>query len=211
MREPWPGFSKPAKNVCAMASTNSPALILPAPAQGTNATSAFEDIHGIRPPVYIPAGYLWLLWVAAVLAVAFAIWAIWKKWRKQNLHPKPAIVIPPHQKAKDRLRTAHELFSEPYRFCSLVSDVVRIYLEERFNLRAPERTTEEFLEEMRDSAALNPGQKILLGQFLGECDMVKFARFEPTVEELKTLLESALRLIEETAPVTGAEQEPRAA
>ena len=39
-----------------------------------------------------------------------------------------------------------------------------------------------------------------LTSFLQECDLVKFARFEPSQDELKSLLESALRFIDETAP-----------
>jgi hypothetical protein len=42
----------------------------------------------------------------------------------------------------------------------------------------------------------------LLQDFLTRCDLVKFARMEPTIDELKGFLEAALRLIDETAPTT---------
>jgi hypothetical protein len=187
-----------------MASSNSPALILPSSPTGTNVALA-EDIHAIKPPVEIPSGYWWLLWAAIAAAAVWGLWMLWKRWRRQKLAPKPTAVIPPHRKAKDRLRSAEELLSDPYRFCSLVSDVVRVYLEERFNLHAPERTTEEFLNEMRNSTALHPDHKQLLEDFLTQCDLVKFARHEPSQEELRALLESALRLIDETAPVASPE------
>lgn len=90
--------------------------------------------------------------------------------------------------------------SDPYRFCSLVSDVLRGYVEDRFELRAPERTTEEFMEELRSSMKLHAAHKSLLEDFLSRCDLVKFARFEPTISELQALLDSALRFIDETAP-----------
>jgi hypothetical protein len=184
-----------------MASSNSSALILPpTPVSGTN-SAALQDIHGIRPPVVIPSGYWWILWTALAAAVAFGLWKLWRKWQQKRLAPKPVVVIPPHRKAKDRLRSAEELLSDPYRFCSLVSDVVRVYLEERFDLHAPERTTEEFLYELTGNTVLNPQHKQLLEDFLTRCDLVKFARFEPSQEELRALLDSALRLIDETAPV----------
>ena len=182
-----------------MASSNSAALILPADRAATNAV--MEDIRPLKPPVHIPSTYGWLGWVLAAAIAAAAAWWTWKKFRKKQALAPTRISIPPHRKAKDRLRTASELYSDPYRFCSLVSDVVREYLEERFSLHAPDRTTEEFLEEMRGSDSLTPEQKQLLQDFLTRCDLVKFARAEPTIDELKSLLDSALRLVDETAPV----------
>jgi hypothetical protein len=88
-----------------------------------------------------------------------------------------------------------------------VSDALRWYLEERFEFRAPERTTEEFLEELRQTDRLLPDQKEVLGDFLRRCDLVKFARYEPARSELLELHGMAVRLVEETepvAPVSGA-------
>lgn len=184
------------------------ALVLPAP--GTNANAGLEDIRGIKDPVPIPGVPAWLWWLLAFALAAALGWWAWRKWGRKSPAAKPGVVIPPHRRAKDRLRSAGDLLSDPYRFCSLVSDVVRVYLEERFDLHAPERTTEEFLEEMRGSALLLPAQKAMLEQFLTRCDMVKFAREEPSENELKELLDSALRLIDETAPMgeAGADAQP---
>ena len=167
--------------------------------QGTNAITGEEDIRGIKEPVVIPSSWGWLWWLLAVAVIAALAFYAWRKWGRRVAAPKPAVLVPPHRRAKDRLRAAHELLSDPYRFCSLVSDVVRIYLEERFDLHAPERTTEEFLEEMRGSAALSTEQKGMLEEFLTQCDLVKFARAEPSETELNALLEAALRLIDETS------------
>ena len=93
------------------------------------------------------------------------------------------------------------LILQPKPFCTMVSDTVRCYLEERFNFRAPERTTEEFLYELSDTNLLAPDQKESLGEFLEECDLVKFAKYEPAETELRNLHNSALRLVEETEPV----------
>src|SRR5204863_5993889 len=76
----------------------------------------------------------------------------------------------------------------------------RIYLEERFNFHAPERTTEEFLYELRETNLLTATQKESLGGFLQSCDLVKFALYEPGQPELRDLHASALRLVEETEP-----------
>jgi hypothetical protein len=189
--------------------SNSSALIVPAQ-PATGAASTNFDIRGIKGPVHIPSSYAWIGWTFLALAILAAAWFAWKKFRRRKTVAKPVVVIPPHRRAKDRLRNVNELLSDPYAYCSLISDVVRTYLEERFDLDAPDRTTEEFLEEMRSTAILHPDHKALLEEFLSRCDLVKFARFEPTQDELKSLLDAALPVIDETAPVSNS-TEPAAA
>lgn len=185
--------------------TNSSALVVPAKPAGTN-SAGVPDIRDIRDPVPLGPDLRWV-WVALGVAAVVALVWWWLKRRKKAPMVDPALLIPPHRRAKERLRGATELLSDPYAFCSLVSDVTRVYLEERFNLHAPDRTTEEFLDELRNSSRLNAEHKGLLENFLTKCDLVKFAREEPTEPELRGLLESAVRLIDETreteAPVNG--------
>ena len=92
------------------------------------------------------------------------------------------------------------LISQPKPFCVLVSDTIRFYLEECFDFRAPERTTGEFLHELRATDLLSSEQKESLGRFLESCDLVKFAKYEPRETELRELHGSAVRLVEETEP-----------
>jgi len=109
-------------------------------------------------------------------------------------------VIPAHVRAKQKLQEALALLGQPREFCILVSDTIRWYLEERFDFHAPERTTEEFLYELRGTELLTRDQKESLGDFLNRCDLVKFAKYEPGEPELRDLHAAALRLIEETEP-----------
>jgi hypothetical protein len=80
-----------------------------------------------------------------------------------------------------------------------LSDIVRRYLEDRFGIRAPELTTEEFLREARRLGELGELQRGLLTDFLEGCDRVKFAAHEPAADESRAALGLARRLIEETA------------
>ena len=85
-----------------------------------------------------------------------------------------------------------------------LSDIVRRYIEERFALRAPEQTTEEFLQEAGRSALSGPHRE-LLSVFLETCDRVKFARYHPGQRESRQALDEARRFLEETrreAPAT---------
>jgi len=171
----------------------------------TNATpqsaAMATDIRDIKPPIEIASGLAWLWWILLVLAVAVAAFLLWR-WRKNR---KPNIVLPPpvpaHVRAKQKLAEALALIAQPKPFVTAVSDTARFYLEERFQFRAPERTTEEFLRELGGTKLLLPEQKESLGDFLASCDLVKFAKYEPGENELRGLHSSALRLVEETEPV----------
>lgn len=64
-------------------------------------------------------------------------------------------------------------------YYSELSGILRHYLENRFSLKAPEMTTEEFITYMREYGGLGREQKDLLKEFLTNCDLVKFARYIP--------------------------------
>ena len=82
-----------------------------------------------------------------------------------------------------------------------LSDIVRRYVEERFSLRAPELTTEEFLIEAGRSEELSPAHRDQLSNFLERCDRVKFARYSPGEYESREALEVAARFLDESRAV----------
>ncbi|MCM8796519.1 MAG: BatD family protein [Candidatus Omnitrophica bacterium] len=79
-----------------------------------------------------------------------------------------------------------------------LSDIVRHYLEDRFNIRAPEMTTEEFLIKVREDGSLSVEHKSLLRDFLTNCDLVKFAKYQPAQTEASLAFASAKKLIDQT-------------
>ena len=87
-----------------------------------------------------------------------------------------------------------------------LSGIIRRYLEDRYNLRAPELTTEEFLKIARGSGVLTSDHRKLLEDFLTRCDRVKFARYAPDDEESKNALTAARSFLEDTRPQAVAEQ-----
>ena len=187
-------------------STNSAALVLPDPADATNAVGSEEipDIRGLKDVVDIPTGQEWVWWLlvtATALAVAGVVaWFVRRRLARRSAKLAPPPPPPPHVVAWERLQRALGLIHEAEQFCTEVSHIIRVYLEERFNLHAPDRTTEEFLLELQSSQRLAGEHKQLLADFLGECDMVKFAKAEPPEQELRNLHEAASRLVGETQP-----------
>jgi len=188
----------------------------------TNAVQAMtgqqaDALRDIKPPVEIPSGWAPVLWTLAGLAIAALLFLAWRYWQKRRSQVPVIPPVPAHVRAKQKLRDALLLINQPREFCILVSDTIRWYLEERFEFRAPERTTEEFLYELQGTHLLTRDQKESLEEFLKCCDLVKFARFEPAQVQLQDLHGSAFRLVEETEPsaperpATGVEGQPQEA
>jgi hypothetical protein len=65
---------------------------------------------------------------------------------------------------------------------------------------APERTTDEFIREMRDHPVLTDAQQCLLTGFLRAADMVKFALHRPPRDESEEALVTARMFVQETTP-----------
>lgn len=189
----------------ATSATNTPAVPVlprtaPAPAPATNAVSVDPDIRGAKPPPEPFNPGLWVTVGALVLAAALVGWLLWRRRPRPQLAAAQEIILPPHVRARHALAAAMELIGQPKPFCIAVSDTLRAYLEARFHLAAPERTTEEFLVELQASQRLETRHNDSLARFLARCDLVKFARQEPAREELLDLHATALQLVNDTVP-----------
>jgi len=167
-------------------------------APSTGAAGASEGaIQDIRGPVEILTMTPWfhrLLLILGVLAVLGVIWwALRRRTRQQAEFRESAAA-----RARARLSESWAYVEQPERFCTRLSEVVRVYLEERFGLKAPDQTTEEFLASLPQSAALDAGLKPLIEDFLTQCDWVKFAQGDPGRTECERLHQMASRLVDET-------------
>ena len=151
-----------------------------------------------------PSRWIWIVLAAlAVLAAAFFALRKFLTTPRTILHmPKP---IPPYQIALDALDSLRAkgwietLTIEP--FYVELSAIVRLYLEGRFGLRAPERTTEEFIRDALTSRKLSDAHQNLVAGFLEQSDLVKFARHAPGQTDMRNALDSAAALVHETMPV----------
>ena len=85
-----------------------------------------------------------------------------------------------------------------------LTDLVRNYLEERYQLPASVRTTDEFMEDLKsDKTPLPPEEKPFLAEFLTAADLVKFARMPPEEASLLRAVDGAEQLVRHTTPVAG--------
>ncbi|MFM8409889.1 MAG: hypothetical protein ACKOCT_06390, partial [Alphaproteobacteria bacterium] len=156
-----------------------------------------------------PPAWLWPAAIAGALVLAaLAAWAF-TRWRRR---PGRAVAAPTAEDvALGRLERARALM-EPGRareFGAAVSDAVRLYVEDRFGLRAPRRTTEEFIGDLvRERAPALAGQRDQLADFLAHCDLAKFARLPLGPDEMEAMLGSARRFVESGRPAPEAPPDP---
>lgn len=161
--------------------------VAPPPALSSQPVLAEEDILDIRGPIHIPAAFPWLTPTAGVLgALAFGcgFWALSRRPRRKL----------PYEIALGKLEATralmHEGNAEP--FSLAVSEVVRLFIEESMPVRAAHRTTNEFLHDLVHlPESPMEAHREFLGQFLGHCDLAKFARWSLTVPQMETMLASA--------------------
>jgi hypothetical protein len=157
-----------------------------------------EDIRDIRGPKYLPPPWLVPAIVGAALALALAGYGAWR-WHKRRQRPRTLSLF---EAALQRLEELRPLM-QPARareFSIGVSDIVRGYIEQRFDATAAHRTTEEFLHDLLEST--NPGlarHRTVLSEFLHQCDLVKFAGVSLSVQNMEALQRSARAFVIETA------------
>jgi len=167
------------------------------------------SLADIKPSATLP-GQPWLRTLLIILAV-IALTAIAALIIRYALKRKPAPQIvrrlPPHDIALSALNAlrarGHIEKGEFVPFYVELSAIVRLYLEQRFDLHAPEQTTEEFIRSSTQSSALSPEHRLLTQSFLEQSDLVKFAKFEPGSDDMISAWEAGAKLVRETvAPPT---------
>jgi hypothetical protein len=189
------------------ATNSAPAYFAPTPAQPPANAAAQSQANGslqaglddIRPPFFFLYSWSWL-WVALGIAAALALLVallIWL-WPRRQLSPKTA-----YELTLEKLEKAHALLreDEPMPYAVLVSETIRSYLGQRFQSPSTRRTTEEFLRIMEiDPTSHLADHRDLLRGFLQSCDLVKFARYQPTITELEQVHQTAYRFVTATKP-----------
>jgi hypothetical protein len=162
-----------------------------------------DDLRLLEPPEPFRVE-LWQ--IAAAIVVLLGIWWFVRMRRRTAAVRMQARAM--QQAHNDALADLERLFalidreeSRPYAMES--SAIIRRYIETRFELSAPRRSTEEFLAEAQSSPKLQPAHQASLGEFLRICDLLKFARTLANRSELTGLHEAAVRFVKETRNPAG--------
>jgi hypothetical protein len=163
----------------------------------TFAAPVEEDIRDIRGPKSLLPDWLLPAAILAALLIAAVIYGFWR-WRRN----RRAAPLRHFEMALQRLEDIRSLMrpAQARQFSTAASDIVRWYIEQRFAVTATRRTTEEFLRDLlQGSSASLARHQGLLGDFLYQCDFVKFAALSLTTQNMETLRQSARAFVLETA------------
>ena len=156
---------------------------------------AAANFHEIAPPVDYSLIPRWAVFVAIFFALAIIGLIVWLIRRSRQQ-------VPPAKSARERAvealeRIAEEIeISNPYQFSIRVSDILRCYVTEQYNLPVTRQTSVEFLEALTKASPFSEDDKLLLEDFLSRCDLIKFARYEATTADSRLLLDEAMRFVE---------------
>ena len=163
-------------------------------------------LNDIKPPVPFPRSHsLWIrlgIGLALVAAIVVIVIMIQRRRKGEEVWSQR---VPAHELAYEALRrlVAEDLVKkgEIKVFYQRLSGVLRHYIEDRFGLRAPEQTTEEFLTGLEAAQEFPDTYKPLLKAFLTRCDLVKFAEYQPRAGDTQKTFDSCKAFIKGTETV----------
>ena len=159
---------------------------------------AEEDIRDIRGPKAVLDPWVLPAILAGVIVVAVLAYVLWRR-RQRVSHPRlPSL----SEQALERLESARALMrpATAREFGIAASEVIRTYIERRFDIMVTQRTTEEFLQTLLQSSNDTLARhRSLLEEFLHRCDFVKFAGASLTLTDMESLFGSARGFVLETA------------
>ncbi len=154
----------------------------------------------------------WLLAIILLAAILFlVIYAINRRNKNRPLFQRPAKPkTPPHltaiqelDKLKEEQLWQQEKFKDYY---TRLTDIVRVYIEDRFKMAAMEQTTHEIIAGFKESKESIENKSLLeLKEILELADLVKFAKLTPLPDENFKMLSNAYLFVKETTIETVAE------
>jgi hypothetical protein len=160
-------------------------------------SSSGPDIHDIRAPYLVPPDWRVPAVIAAATVLVLALcWWGWRRLRAR--HPQLTLL----QRTLQKLEATRALMEagDARAFSAAVSDVVRTYIEVRFEVKATQRTTAEFLRDcLAQVGSALQAHEPALGEFLKFCDLAKFARWSLDGRQMQGMLDSARHFVETTA------------
>jgi len=128
-----------------------------------------------------------------LLAGAASFWAV-RAIRKREKAAEQNPPLSPYERADleiDALEASKLWVSDVKQFYQRLTGIVRRFIEETTGLRAPERTTEEFLREAEHWGRFDSETKRHLARFLEFADLVKFAKFRPEEPDIADGIQKA--------------------
>lgn len=166
------------------------------------------EIKDVKPPVVIPMELLTILLILLVILLlillALYLYRRHQKNKQQKGERKRVYLIPAHVKALTELHALEEkklwqqgLIKE---YHSNITEIIRRYFEDRFEILALESSTTEILEQLT-RVVLPENIYRTINDFLNNADLVKFAKYKPLPAVNEEMMKQAVDIVENTVPV----------
>jgi hypothetical protein len=156
--------------------------------------------HPPAPPLPVPSDWRTILrslalagaTLAGACLLILAIYRFRAALRRRRLSPQEQA-----RRALEHLLSQHLVENGQFReFYFELTAIVRRYIEGCTGVRAPEQTTEEFLQIARTDPRFPPAFLTTLDDFLTKADLVKYANLAPAPEGVAAAVAAARTVIE---------------
>ena len=177
----------------------------------------FYDIKEVWKPPFVWSDYLFVVWIilGICLLTLLILYLISRKKKKLPWLPllKPdEPQLPPHVRALNALDSikSEKLWQQGrYKeYHSQLTEVIRIYIDERFGITAMEMTSDQILQTIREESEADP-VFAQLKQMLLLSDLAKFAKYRPLPDENELSLIYAYLFVNSTLPVEITEEDDK--
>jgi len=177
---------------------------------GSVLKAAHEKPSDLKPPAELPPPpFPWRTAVGIALltliaALAAAAWHRRKRSGEGAAASRPESGPPPHEQAYrdlERLLASGLLDGGRVKeFHVELAEIAKRYLAGRFEIETLERTTEEVLDDLK-KVRVGVAPLGTARELLSETDIVKFAKYLPSAEEIRRNVERVYRLVDLTKPI----------
>ncbi|MBN1252792.1 MAG: hypothetical protein JXA16_11700 [Bacteroidales bacterium] len=174
-------------------------------------TNQILRIFDVKEPIKTPFTfeeflknyYLYMIGILALALITFLIWYYIKKKREN----KPLIEIkkpqePAHIIALRKLGNLKEKklwqSGKEKAYYSELTDIIREYIKNRFNIHTFEKTSYQLLENIKISKIVDNERYNELSNLLNLSDLAKFAKYKPLPDENDLSMKNAIIFIKET-------------
>ena len=175
------------------------------------AQNAITDINPVyRAPIWWWGILRWVLLGLLIAGHAVGGWYLYKwimkrKAMKKGEYVEPEAKRPAEEVAIEKLDKIREekIWQQGRQkdYHTELTDVVREYIAERYNISSQEQTSSEILEDIRPVLQMRRDLYDSLKRMLSLADLVKFAKWNPLPDENEQSLRSAYEFVRETTPV----------
>ena len=176
-----------------------------------------KAIFDIRGPIEEPFSIIdWTkenwIWIALVLILLIGgiILIYYLKNRPENIVEEIKVVIPPHVIGLQKLQKLKEdelwQAGKVKMYHSAISEIIREYIEKRYEVHALENTTHEIMQSLRFHS-IEPNLLTKLNQVLVLSDLVKFAKEKPLAAENEMSLMNAVEFVKSTKQIIAPTEE----